>query len=176
MNDDTPPHGIDRPDILGHDLARIRALLHADADIEGLDEHADLWHRLNTAAAELAVIVHDLTQQVGAMLADTGYDPKDGYRLPDGTIISHYQPAVKERWQGRRLLRALSTSMIDPDTGETVESIPLRVLVDIIPGVADETAVSSKWRTTGLKNLDVDPDDYRTREWGEPRVKIGPRR
>ena len=66
MNDDTPPHGIDRPGILGHDLARIRALLHVDADIEGLDEHAAAWHRLNTAAAELAVIVHDLTQQVGA--------------------------------------------------------------------------------------------------------------
>jgi len=36
MNDDTPPHGIERPDVLGADLARIRAMLHADADIETL--------------------------------------------------------------------------------------------------------------------------------------------
>lgn len=176
MSDETPPHGIERPDILGSDLAHIRQLLHADPDIETLDEKADLWHRLNTAAAELSVLVRDLALEVGSMLADVDYDPKDGYRLPDGTIVSHYQPAVKERWQGRKLLRSLSTPMIDPDTGEQLESIPLRVLTDIIPGVASDDATSSRWLTTGLKNLDVDPDDYRTRQWDEPRVKIGPRR
>lgn len=176
MSDETPPFGIERPDILGADLAHIRQLLHADPDIETLDEKAGLWHRLNTAAAELSVIVRDLALEVGSMLADADYDPKDGYRLPDGTIISHYQPAVKERWQGRKLLRSLSTPMIDPDTGEQLESIPLRVLTDIIPGVASDDATSSRWLTTGLKNLDVDPDDYRTRQWDSPRVKEGPRR
>ena len=174
--DDTPPHGIDRPDVLGSDLAHIRQLLHADADIETLDELAGLWARLNTAAAELSVIVRDLSQRVGSMLSDVDYDPKDGYRLPDGTIVSHYQPAVKERWQGRKLLRTLSTPMIDPDTGEAIESIPLRVLTDIIPGVASDDMTSSKWWTTGLKNIDIEPDDFRSRQWDEPRVKLGAKR
>lgn len=163
-------------DDLSADLARIRDLLHADPDPDSLDELAGCWLQLDTALAELSVIVRDLSQQVGSMLADADYDPKDGYQLPDGQIVSHYQPSVKERWQGRALLRNLSTEMVEPATGEMIPAVPFTVLADIIPGVKSDDLTSSKWSVTGLRNLDVNVDDYRSREWAEPRAKKGPKR
>lgn len=176
QRDDTPPHGIERPDVLGSDLDRIRSMLYPTFDEADLDTLAATWLRLDTARAELDVICRDLSNRVGSMLADVDYNPKDGYRLPNGEIISHYQPAVRERWQGRALLRNLSTPMVDAETGEVIPVIPLDVLTQIVPGVATDEQTSSKWKTTGLKNLDVHPDDYRSREWAEPRVQKGPKR
>lgn len=158
------------------DLARIRGMLHTDPDVSTLDELAGLWLQLDTALSELSVLHRSLSQQIGSMLADVDYDPKDGYQLPDGQIISHYQPSVRERWQGRALLRNLATEMVEPETGEMIPAVPFTVLADIIPGVGSDDMTSSKWRTTGLKNLDVPIDDYRSREWDEPRVKKGPKR
>lgn len=176
MNDDTPPHGIERPDVLGADLARIRDMLHPTFTADDLDTLAATWLRLDAARAELDVICRDLSNRLGSMLADVDYNLKDGYRLADGSVISHYQPAVRERWQGRALLRNLSTPMVDAETGEVIPVIPLDVLTQIVPGVATDDATSSKWLTTGLKNLDVNPDDYRSRQWAEPRVQKGPKR
>lgn len=176
QRDDTPPHGIPRPDILMADLARVRDQLHAGIADDELDGLAMTWARLDKAKAELDVIVRDLSNRLGSMLADADYDPKQGYRLPNGDIVSHYQPAVRERWQGRALLRNLATTMVEPETGEVIPVIPLAVLCDIVPGVATDDQTSSKWKTTGLKNLDINPDDFRSREWGEPRVQRGPRR
>ena len=143
---------------------------------ETIDSLAESWLRIEQARATLDVISRDLSNRIGSMLADVDYDPKEGYRLASGEVISHYQPAVQERWQGRALLRNLSTEMVEPETGEVIPVIPLAVLTEILPGVGTDEQSSSKWRTTGLKNLDVNPDDYRSRQWAEPRVKRGPKR
>ena len=161
------------------DLDDVAKML-VDADIIGvsdeLDDLAEGWMHIERARATLDVISRDLSNRIGSMLADVDYDPKEGYRLASGEVISHYQPAVQERWQGRALLRNLSTEMVEPETGEVIPVIPLAVLTEILPGVGTDEQTSSKWRTTGLKNLDVNPDDYRSRQWAEPRVKRGPKR
>lgn len=173
MSDETPPYGIPRPDILMADLARIRDMLHAGIADDELDGLAATWLRLDTARIELETVCRDLCLKVGSMLADADYDPKQGYRLPNGEVVSHYQPSAKERWQGRRLLRDLSTPMVDPATGELHDVVPFSILTQIVPGTASDELTSSKWGTTGLKNLDVDPNQYRSREFAEPRVKKG---
>lgn len=145
-------------------------------DDVGMDTLAEAWVLLEQARANLDVLCRDLSNRVGVILADADYDPKEGYRLSSGTVISHYQPAVQERWQGRALLRNLSSEMVEPATGEVVPAVPLSVLTEILPGVGTDEQTSSKWKTTGLKNIDVNPDDYRTRQWAEPRVKLGPKR
>ena len=174
--DDTPPFGIPRPDILMADLARIRDMCHAGIADDELDGLAETWLRLDTARVELEQVVRDLALKVGSMLSDADYDPKQGYQLPNGEVVSHYQPSAKERWEGRRLLKDLSTQMVDPATGEVIDVVPFSVLTQIVPGTGSDELTSSKWGTTGLKNLDVDPDRYRSREWQEPRVKKGPKR
>jgi len=175
----TSPDVSDQRDVLADDLERVRHLLYADAELDDLDETAMLWLRLKQAADELDVLLRELSQDVARRLADLPferYNPKDGYPLPNGEIVSHYQPSVRERWQGRALLRNLSTTMIEPDTGEVIPVVPFDVLTQIIPGTKSDELTSSKWSTTGLKNLDVNPDDYRSREWGEPRTQKGARR
>ena len=153
---------------LDQDIARAREA----GDLEAL---AAAWVTARECAAALAVYERDLSVAVADLLSDVDYDPKTGYQLDDGTVIHHRQTA-SEKWRGRALLRHLSTPMIDPDTGEQLEAIPLRVLVDIIAGVADDNATSSRWRTTGLRNLDVDPDMFRTREWQPARTYLGVKR
>ncbi len=141
---------------------------------DGIDELAARWKRIRDVARILAVVERDYCNAVGDLLADREYSRKDGYPLADGTRIRHEQRTT-EKWQGRRLLRAISTPMVDPSTGEVTEAVPLRVLADIIPGVGTDDQTSSKWKLTGLRNIDVDPDDYRTVEWKPPHAELGGR-
>jgi len=140
-----------------------------------LDELAETWLVLEAAAKELSVIVNDLAVNVGLKLSDMPYERKDGYRLPNGELIHHEQRAL-QRWAGRQLLLDLSTWYADTMSGETVQAIPTEVLLDIIPGVATDKLTSSNWRISGLQNVDVDVENYRTREWRQPRAAKGPGR
>lgn len=141
---------------------------------DDLDSLADRWQRIREMSRQLSVIERDYALAVGSILADMEYNRAEGFPLHNGTRIRHEQSKT-ERWQGRRLLRALSTPMVEPSSGEVVESIPLKVLADIIPGVASDDATSSRWRTTGLRNIDINPDDYRETVWGQPRAELGGR-
>lgn len=164
---------------LGIDLS---SLEDAVQDVQPLEEFAeselpalaDRWLRIRSAARDLAVIERDYANAVGSRLADVEYNRSEGYELPDGTRIRHEQ-ARSERWEGRKLLRTLSTPMVEPSSGELIESIPLKVLADIIPGVGTDDQTSSKWKLTGLRNLDINPDDYRTIEWRAPHAELGGR-
>lgn len=140
-----------------------------------LDELATVWMALDDARRVLDVIVNDYAVNVGEKLADMPYERKDGYQLPNGELVHHAQRA-SEKWAGRRLLGDLSTMLIDPDTGEQTPAIPTVVLEQIVPGTADDKLTSSRWGITGLVNLGVDPDDYRTREWKRAKVQRGPGR
>ena len=140
-----------------------------------LDELAETWLTLDDVCRELGVIVNDLAVNVGMKLADMPYERKDGYRLPSGELIHHEQRA-SQRWAGRQLLLDLSTWYADTMSGETVQAIPTEVLLDIIPGVASDKLTSSSWRISGLQNVDVDVENYRTREWKQPRAAKGPGR
>ena len=82
-------------------------------------------------------------------------------------------PQRRNAGHGRQLLKDLSTRMVDPATGEVLDVVPFSILTQIVPGTGTDELTSSKWGVTGLKNLDVNPDDYRSREWQEPRVRKG---
>lgn len=153
-------------------LAQFDDLDALDLDV---DEYGTIWLRLDNARRDLDMIVNDWANATGHRLADIDYDRRVGYTLPNGEIIRHEQSST-ERWQGAQLLRDLGHTMIDPDTGEQIPAIPVAVLEQIVPGVATDRQTSSKWRTTGLSNLGVDPDDYRSREWKPPRAQRGARR
>jgi hypothetical protein len=137
-----------------------------------LDELAERWLALRESHRTLGVIIDAYAIEIGRRLDSIPYVKKDGYQLRCGEII-HHQSAATERWDGTRLLGAISTDMVDPATGEVSAVVPLRVLADIIPGVR---GTSSRWLLAGLKNIDVDPDDFRTREWKPPKAVTGPGR
>ena len=155
---------------------RIRNICDAGVQGDGLDEVADNWVMLHTAHRELGVLVDDYALAAGTMLSDQEYDLKTGYELPDSTLVHHAQRRSKVQWRGRSLLRHISTEMVEPETGEVTTAIPLSVLCDIIPGVASDESTSSKWLLGGLRNIDVDPDDYRHSEWAPVRVVLGAKR
>lgn len=152
-------------------LARAIRLLSVSASCDSLDERGTRWARLRCLHRELGVLVDEYCHDLGAQLADTEYVRKDGYRLSDGTVIVHHQSST-ERWQGRKLLRSLSTDMIEPTTGEAMPAVPLATLVEVLPAVDTDDATSSRWKLSGLRNLDIDPEVYRSRDWKPPRAEL----
>lgn len=140
-----------------------------------LDEIGDVWARLHEAHRQLGVLVDEYATTAGRYLADVEYDPKEGYTLPSGVVV-HHATASTDRWEGRRLLTDLSWEMVDPDTGETHQAVPTFVLEQIVPGTASDTLTSSKWGSRGLQNLGIDPDQYRSRDWKQPKLRPGVRR
>ena len=140
-----------------------------------LDELAETWLTLDNAWRELGVIVNELAVNVGLKLSDMPYERKDGYLLPNGERIHHAQSATT-RWEGHQLLTDLASWHVDTGTGETVQAVPVSILYDIIPGTASEKLTSSNWRISGLDAAGINPDEYRTREWKQPRAQKGPGR
>ena len=167
---DTPPNEITPPNELDDLQTAIRAIPPTVVH-DNLDDLAGTWATLKHLSDELAVTVNDYAVAVGSALRDAGIDAKDGYELPSGRRVT-WRAAITEQWAGRRLLRAISTEMIDPATGEVTHAVPLSVLADVIPGVATEDATSSRWLKTGLQNIDVDVDEFRTVTWRQPRAEI----
>lgn len=140
------------------------------ADGDPVGHRVDMWHALQDAARTLGVVVREWSTAAGDSLADIEYDRKQGWKSPGGVVVHHAQSATDE-YDGRAVLSALGDMLVDTDTGERVEAVPVSVLADVLPAI---NAKSSKWRARGLNAHGVDPDRYRKRQWGAPQVKIGP--
>lgn len=176
MSHDTDPAPFHDTDPAPYDdtetLARaIRLLAPSSSCGPDLNERGERWVRLRELAAELAVLIDEYTVDLGNNLEHETYDRREGWELPDGTRVVHRHPAT-ERWEGRKLLRTLATETIDPDTGETSFTVPLSVLVDILPGVATDDATSSRWKLAGLRNQDINIDDYRHLDYKPARADV----
>lgn len=140
-----------------------------------LEETVRTWRTLNEAERILRTVQRAWSHQAAAMLRHSG--EASGYEI-DGHPVHQTRP-VRTQWDGYGVLAALRTRMVDPN-GELVDAIPTSVLAEVIPGVivkkTGQPGTWSNWAVTALRNLDIDPDDYRTREWGPPEMKEGPGR
>ena len=155
------------------ELDQLAATIADKIDTYTLDELAEVWAMWDELHRTLGVLVRDLSVAVASKLADVDYDPKVGYELPDGTVIHHRQ-SPREKWQGRDVIAALAHDYIDPDTGEVWPAVPVAVLWDVLPAMGED-ATSARFRTTGLKDHNVDPDRFRSREWEQARTYRGPK-
>ncbi|MEO1063632.1 MAG: hypothetical protein AAFZ07_19625 [Actinomycetota bacterium] len=74
-------------------------------------------------------------------------------------------------WESDRLLaRLLNLWAFDPETGElTVPMADLRSLA-VILGRALPLTKSLQWRVTGIRDNGLEPDDFRDRKGGRPKV------
>jgi hypothetical protein len=159
------------------DLKNLTVAVDDVIEVEHLPEHdldmlAERWLSLRDSLRTLSVVVDAYAIEIGKRLEQVPYVKKDGYRLRNGELI-HHQASSTERWDGRKVLGAISTDMIDPTSGEVAAAVPLKVLASVIPGVSGS---SSRWLLAGLRNLDLDPDDFREREWKPAKAQIGPGR
>ena len=137
---------------------------------EPLDETIARHAELVDLLAELHAYERDLATDTGARVADH-VDAGETYITADG-IPCHWSQPKTERWDGARLLRHLCRDLTDPDTSQPVPAVPLRTLVDVLPAV-EEGKTSSRWRTIGLAAHGIKARDFRTVEYGPPRLAAG---
>jgi hypothetical protein len=141
-------------------------------------ERIELWQDVKAVQDELAVIARDIqgdaTEALIELLRESG---EPALETALGVVhVGYTQPT--ERWEGHRLIGALSRTVfeVDPETGELSErptrAVPVDVLRDTVAGCASEDLTSSKWRKTGVRNY-VDPRRYMDRDDPIPIIRTG---
>lgn len=118
------------------------------------DDLVELWRRLELIAAAASQTAATINAAAGSRLLDRD-DPRAVYVTDRGTPV-HLAPGyARVEWRGRALIQRLGRPMreLDPHTGELTETtaVPVPVLLDVLPGVADYDATSSRWNVTGLR-------------------------
>jgi hypothetical protein len=135
----------------------------------GLDDRIEMWSLLDVMIGTLAVY---RTQWA---LSAAGEMPwTETYTHPTlGPFHRNAYPSTK--WNGAGVLTALTRTMIDPDTGETVGAVPTEVLRDVLPAVGDGMT-SSSWKASGLGVHGIDASKFKETTYGQPTIGKGPRR
>ncbi len=135
------------------------------ADAPDLDDVIDTWQALDDLHRTLGVVRDEWANHLAARLAELpGYNKREGITSAEGNTVHHTRDR-RYSWDGRGVLRALGYGMIDTATGELVKAVPVDRLEQCIAGVLNkdgDPAGYSSWRAPALRNLDVDPDAYRT--------------
>ena len=158
-------------------------LFDALLDVEGawrmdddaqLEDAVVLWIGLTHAQRVLGDLVKLVADEAAVALAGRD-DPRADYETATGDVVHLGAGYAPERYRGRQLVHALATTMATRD-GELLPAVPVDVLLDVLPGCADDDATSSKWRTTGLRRqLGDDWRRYRSKDAAPQVIKRGPR-
>lgn len=138
----------------------------ADFGEDALDDLLVLWERLDNVRQTATAVAREASTVAARLI---GFN-----RQYEGPVTVHTTSQVSEKSDGRGILMSLVTDMIEPETGEKMLAIPLDVLLDILPAVG-EGQTSSKWKKSGLKNHDIDPEKFIKTEYGPQQVRLGPK-
>ncbi len=169
---------VDRADHLAPNvnLAKILQQVAAiDASVNELDVDADwarqdidyaveLWDRLDKLITNAMIVRRDH----GVILARR---IPDEYTTADGLTV-HRTIETHHEWDGHAVLGALAQPLVNIDTGEMVEAIPLADARDVIPACG-QGATSSKWKITELRKR-LDPTPFHKVEYGSSIIARGP--
>ena len=162
--------------------ARALEQLATDTAIELGTEAADLDMDTETteALAELHSMLADLTaacRQTQADIARTLHGRLGAGDHPVGDLTVRVgKPRLKPQWDVDRLLSQVRKAAEDPahradaQTGEIVEEpvdALFRLMTEVLP-----CSPSTSFKAGGIKQLGLDPDDYRTNEWGDPSMSV----
>jgi hypothetical protein len=128
-------------------------------------ERISAWHHVAAAAEALAVVV----SQMNADALDAMHELGQAEWATDiGMVHIHRKPGA-QHWRGRALLHALGRPLVDRESGEVTEAVPVEVLERVVPGVE---GTSSRWLTTDLDEFVADWKSYRT--FGEATYEVRP--
>lgn len=136
------------------DLFDVDAL--GDADVDAL---AAVWSDLGDVIRACQV-VHGILEQRIARIMDGRQVVVDGL----GTLVRH-RKRERVSWDRDALYRVvLDSRKVDPATGEVADETPIDRLLAVFP--------LGNPRTTVLKERGIDPDEYRTSEWGGYQLQV----
>jgi hypothetical protein len=82
----------------------------------------------------------------------------DSRTMTDVGLLHRRKSGGSTTWSGRDLLQRLACDVVDPDTGERFAAIPLTVALEVLP---QASAPSASWRISGLRNVGIDPDEWK---------------
>lgn len=136
------------------------------------DDVVTLWLELTHFADVLRDLVKVVADDASGRLLDRE-EPRSEYATQYGDVV-HLAPGyAPERWRGHDVLAELAADVVDTDTGERLQAVPIAVLVDVLPGCNAPDLTSSKWRTTGLGRHLPDWRRYRSRDAAPLTIRQG---
>lgn len=142
------------------DLDRQRAELAAAGDVTALAGGLVAFRRI---IADLRLI----DQLIETDLA--GLIPDRGPHVIEGVGVVQVRQSASTSWDGPGLLRRLSSSLVDPVTGEVVDAVRRDVLEQVLP---QHSSPSAPWRVNGLRHVGVAVDEFRDQKFGRKTVQI----
>lgn len=125
-----------------------------DQEITDLEDAVSAWGLLCEAAQTLAFVRDDLANAIAQAM------PDKRMTLAGVTVEKHAKPPRRTDWDHDALLRyVVDSRVVDHETGE-IESA-LEVLKRVYP------LKGYNARTTELKKLQIDPDEFCRTEWSD---------
>lgn len=127
-------------------------------DVDGLMLGLENIQKFN---AQLKVILSSLESDIERLT------PVGWHAVPDGDgFIEHAKSDPKITWDSERLLAAVVRKGLDPEGTGEIPDLPTVVawrVQDAVFRCAPLTATTG-WRVTALREMGLDPDDYRESE------------
>lgn len=133
-----------------------------------LDGAVEVWDRLDRLMTDLAVLRRDHAVVLGRRV-----DDQQTAFTRDGRVTIHRDVPRTERWDGHELLGELASPLIDGDTGEVLDAVPVDVLRAVVPACV-QGQTSSRWKITELRKVVQNPERYREVDYGDALVARGP--
>jgi hypothetical protein len=135
---------------------------------EDLQGAVAVWDRLDRLIGELSVLRRDHAIVLANRLPDQ-YTAATAH----GAVTVHRNPLKTEAWDGHGVLADLAAPMIDGN-GERLEAVPVSILRDVLPAVA-QGATSSRWKVNELRKINPGiVESRRTVTWGDVLIARGP--
>lgn len=159
-----------------------RDLLQAAADaVTRLDSDIGTWvetvgddvHAALCLLRDIRAIKRDLAGIENTVEAHCARE-MPGKTFEAADMVATRSTSAKTTWDDRALVGKFvdSACVIDAETGE-VDDERYRAVWELMDSLMGAAHIDY-WRTTKLKAIGIDPDDYREREWGRRTVRIGP--
>ena len=159
------------PELSGGDVIQIfnNALMQMDDYRMKLHEESD-YESLAHGLVNLIDFKNNLTALVQAIEADI-YDLLPQKKLPvEGVCLIEKRRSSTKKWDSEGLLNDIVNSQLNNGTGE-ITPTDVFELIDTLKKVLPLTA-SLSWRSTALKDIGVDVDNYTEVTYGRPTVQI----
>lgn len=146
-----------------------QALVHMDKFREELALAGD-WNALTHGLAALIEFKKNLSMLVDAIETNIHECLPEKKVVVEGVGIVEKRTSTSRKWESEQLLNHIVRDRLDNGTGEITPADVMN-LVEALKSVLPLTA-SLGWRTTALKELGFDPDNYSDVTFGRRTVSI----
>lgn len=159
------------PDRAGSDVIAVfnNALMQMDDYRVELHKQND-YESLSHGLANLVDFRNNLTGLIQAIENNLYEILPDKKNMIDGVGIVEKRRSNTKKWESERLLNDIVRTRLDNGTGE-VTPTDVFELIETLKKVLPLTQ-SLSWRTTALKEENIDTDQYCDVTWGRPTVTI----